>query len=142
VSRLVAALVVGLAALVVVILLRQETMSVHTLGPPGSSTVVVVEASARFQRAASTTASLARAQIALCRTEVHDVTTDPEVIHELPATFAFRLHPALDEADRRQLHGCLEDARIDHLQMSVVRMVDDLGDVDVDGGVDDAEAAG
>lgn len=109
-SRLVALLVAGLGALVLVILLRQETMSVHTLGAPGSSTVVVVEASARPQRSTTRVAALARAQIALSRTEVHDETRQPNVVHERPWTFTFRLEPVLDESDRRQLHGCLEDA--------------------------------
>lgn len=124
-SRLVAVLALAVGALVVVILLRQETMSVHTLGAPGTSTVVVVEAFARPQGSATRVAALARAQIALCRTEVHDETRDPEIEHEPPAMFTFRLRPALDPSDRRQLHGCLEDARIDHLQLRVDRMLDE-----------------
>jgi hypothetical protein len=140
VSRLVALLALGLGVLVVVVLLRQETMSVHTLGAPGSSTVVVVEASARPQRSTTRVAALARAQIALCRTEVHDETREPDVVHSLPWTFTFRLRPALDESDRRQLHGCLEDARVDHLQLQVVSMEDGDGDGDGDGGPGGGEA--
>lgn len=38
--------------------------------------------------------------------------------------FQFRLQPTLDEAGRRQLVGCLQDIRIDHVLANVVSIDD------------------
>lgn len=114
-----AGLVVALAS---VIALRQATMSVHHPAPPGSSTTVVVSASTKNREPTTSVVAMARAHIALCRLEVHDETVVPELQPLQGGAFEFRLEPALDDSDLRQLHGCLEDALIDHLQLTVERM--------------------
>lgn len=65
---------------------------------------------------------MTRSLFLTCRLEVNtSVVSDAfEVLDE--DSFRFVISPALDEADQRQLHGCVEDARIDQLQTEVVRM--------------------
>jgi len=63
---------------------------------------------------------MARALFLSCRLEV-----DTNLISDAfdvvgPGEFRFVIRPALDESDRRQLHGCLEDARVDQLQVEVL----------------------
>ena len=119
----VAVALVLVAVLAGVIALRQATMSVHHGAPPGSSTRVVVVASTRSTDGPSP-AALTAAQVALCRVEVHDDTREPTLRPLGADRFAFDVRPALDESDRRQLHGCLEDARIDRVQLRVEGMED------------------
>jgi hypothetical protein len=38
--------------------------------------------------------------------------------------YRFHLDPSLDDADRRQLRGCLEDARVDHFLAEVESLRD------------------
>jgi hypothetical protein len=120
-SRIAAGAALVVAVLVGIVLLRQETMSVHQPAPPGSSTRVVVTGINNAPSRASV-AARTRAQVALCRLEVHDETSEPVLRPLDEDTFEFGLRPALDESDRRQLHGCLEDALVDHLQLRVERM--------------------
>jgi hypothetical protein len=58
----------------------------------------------------------------VCRLEI-----DADLVgaHRLDADeFRFVLSPTLNETDRRQLHGCLEDARVQHLQVDVLDMAE------------------
>lgn len=63
---------------------------------------------------------LTAALVAVCRT---DVGAELAGFSRLDADeFRFVLSPTLDESDRDQLHGCLEDARVQHLQLDVLAM--------------------
>ncbi len=65
---------------------------------------------------------MTRSLFLACRLEVNsDVVSEAfDVVG--PSSFQFVLQPALDDADERQLRGCLEDVRIDQLQLEVVAM--------------------
>ncbi len=121
------AAVVGLAVFVAgVLVLRAETLSTHVDTPPGSRTEVVIDAATKNAEPSATVPELAEALVLTCRLQVAAELIDEELREIEPSTFAFALTPALDESDRRQLIGCLEDARVDHLQADVVRLVDRL----------------
>lgn len=122
-SRNVAGIVAAVAVVVGVVLLREQTMTRHQPGVPGTATEVIVSAATRNNEAASTVTELTHALVSTCRLEV-----DAEPISELERLssedhrYRLVLAPALDEFDERQLHGCLEDARINHLQLKVTRL--------------------
>lgn len=62
---------------------------------------------------------MVRALVDVCRLEVYAdlITTDRLDADE----FLLMLSP-LNDSDCRQLHGCLEDTRVQHLQLDVLRM--------------------
>lgn len=114
--------------------LRAAFMARPSPVPEASSLDVVVVADTRVD--GDPTASLARAHVDLCVAE-----SSPHVTHsgldviEPGSTegigvvvgpeervFRFTTRPGLDRPDRDQLHGCLEDLRVRHLRMEVVRM--------------------
>lgn len=106
--------------------LRQATMSVHTEIPGDSHLDVFVSADTLVED--DPPQRLARSQVSLCAAEANPtsaVTTfepteavrDPAP--ELPV-FQLRLEPGLDEPDRAQLRGCLEDLRVRHLRLNVL----------------------
>ena len=110
--------VLVVVAAVAVVAAREGTMSRHRTMPPDSTMEVVVEA----ERNVGYT-GLEELVVALFQVCQLEVATDPV---GAPARdgdrFTFVVRPALDDTDRRQLHGCIEDARIDHLQAGVVHM--------------------
>jgi hypothetical protein len=64
---------------------------------------------------------MVEAQLLTCRLEVNsDLVGD--IRDDGDGRFYALLAPALDQTDRRQLQGCLEDFVIDHLQMNVVHL--------------------
>lgn len=104
-----------------VVVLRERTMSRHEPGVPGTTTQIVVGARTRNADAAATTTELATALMETCRLEVGAEPVGP-VEQLAPGRYELLLEPALDEFDERQLHGCLEDGRMNHLQLDVRRM--------------------
>lgn len=122
-SRNLAGMVAAIVVVVGVVLLREQTMTRHQPGVPGTATEVIVSAATRNNEPASTVTELTQALVSTCRLEV-----DAEPISELERLssedhrYRLVLAPALDEFDERQLHGCLEDARINHLQLKVTRL--------------------
>lgn len=80
----------------------------------------------------------------MCELEVRaDVVNESFVVVER-GRYRFRLQPALDVADRRQLTGCLQDLRIDHVLANVVSMddIDPENDEPDDDDDDDDDGAG
>ncbi|HEV2810574.1 MAG TPA: hypothetical protein VGV93_09300 [Acidimicrobiales bacterium] len=122
-SRSLGGMVAAVVVVVGVVLLREQTMTRHQPGVPGTATEVIVSAATRNAEPASTVTELTQALVSTCRLEV-----DAEPISELERLsskdrrYRLVLAPALDEFDERQLHGCLEDARINHLQLKVTRL--------------------
>jgi hypothetical protein len=112
-----AALVAG------VVVLRDATLSTHQPVPDDSRLAVVVEARIRGGERGQTLEEMTEAQLLACRLEV---TTDPVGPLEPLGDGRFRLvlQPSLDDTDRRQFRGCLEDWAIDHFQLDVEAMTE------------------
>ncbi len=64
---------------------------------------------------------MVEAQLLTCRLEVNSDFAGPiEALGD--DTYSAVLTPTLDETDRRQFKGCVEDFIIDHLQIDVLRL--------------------
>jgi hypothetical protein len=111
---------VGLAAGVVgVSALREATMSTHDTVARDSRIELVVDAETRGRERSQTTAEMVDAQIRTCRLEVHsDVVGD--IVEMRRDRFRATLAPSMDESDRRQFRGCLEDWVVDGISLDVV----------------------
>jgi hypothetical protein len=110
----VAAGVVGVGAL------REATLSTHHPVPEGSR---VVSAEARGAEPGQALVELVDAQVRQCRLEVtSDVVGGAEPLG--PGRFRFVLAPAMDETNRRQFRGCLEDWTADHVLLDVEALDD------------------
>ncbi len=118
-------LVLAIAGLVVaglaLVKLAEMTMTRHHPVDPRTAMAVTVEAETKGHTPYSRL-QMARSLFMTCRLEAETtvVADDFDVIR--PDTFRFVIQPALDRADQRQLHGCLEDARVDQLQLHVLAM--------------------
>lgn len=102
--------------------LRSETMSTHVDMAPESQLAVIVDAETRQSERGQSLVDMVTAKVLMCRLEVR--TSDPIGPLE-PASdgrFRFVLQPSLDETDRLQFRGCLEDWNVDHLLLDVVEM--------------------
>lgn len=101
-----------------VVQLAEATMTRYEPVPAGSRMAVVVEAHTKgytlFSRLQMT-----RSLFLVCRLQANTTVLDEEFHVLAPDSFRFVIEPALDESDQRQLHGCLEDARVDQLQLKV-----------------------
>jgi hypothetical protein len=67
---------------------------------------------------------MVEAQLVACRLEVNsDIIGEVE---PLPTAGYFRavLQPSMDETNRRQFRGCLEDWKIDQFQLDVIRLAE------------------
>jgi hypothetical protein len=112
----------GLAAGVVgVSALREATMSTHHPIAPDSRIELVVDAETDGGEGSQTTAEIVDAQTRTCRLEVHsDMTGD--LVEVRRDRFRVTLVPSMDETDRRQFRGCLEDWVIDNIRLEVVSL--------------------
>jgi hypothetical protein len=106
--------VVGISAL------REATLSTHTKTTE-PSTELVVSARQHDTEEGQTLAEMVEAQLLTCRLEV---TSDYRGPIEPIGHGRFRavLVPALDETNRRQFRGCVEDFLIDGLQIDVLEL--------------------
>ena len=99
--------------------LREATLSTHQPVPPGSQLELVVSARTHGGEPTQHLDEMVEAQLLTCRLEVNSDLAGP--IEPLgDDTFSAVLSPTLDETDRRQFKGCLEDFIIDHLQIDVL----------------------
>jgi len=106
--------VVGISAL------REATLSTHepTTEP---FTELVVSARQHATEKGQTLDEMVEAQLLTCRLEVSSDFEGP--IEPLgDGEFRARLVPALDETNRRQFRGCVEDFMIDGLQVDILEM--------------------
>jgi hypothetical protein len=126
---------VGLAIGVVAVLaLREATLSTHE-EVEAEATELVVEASNHATEQGQTLEEMVEAQLLQCRLEVTSDLDGP--IEVLPDDqFRVVLKPALDQTNRRQFRGCVEDFVIDGLQINVLEM-EELGELDEDDEGDD-----
>jgi hypothetical protein len=114
---------VGLGAGVVgVLALREATLSTHEQ-VVGQDMAVVVSATTKGGEGGQTLAEMVEAQLLTCRLEVTSDFAGP--IEPLgDDRFRAVLTPALDDTNRRQFRGCVEDFMIDHVQINVVDLTD------------------
>jgi hypothetical protein len=114
---------VGLGAGVVgVLALREATLSTHEQ-VVGQDMEVVVSANTKGGEGGQTLAEMVEAQLLTCRLEVTSDFAGP--IEPLgDDRFRAVLTPALDDTNRRQFRGCVEDFMIDHVQINVVELTD------------------
>ena len=115
--------VVGLAlGLGAVLALREATLSTHQAVPPDSSVEFVVHSRVnRGERSSLDT--MTESLVRLCELEVAPEIDGP--VEDLgDDRFRFVLRPALDDTDRTQFRGCVEDWKIDNLLVDVESMVE------------------
>jgi hypothetical protein len=113
-----------------VLALREATLSTHE-AVDAESAELVVSARTAGGEARQTLHEMVEAQLLSCRLEVTSDLDGP--IEDLgDGQFRAVLVPALDETNRRQFRGCVEDFMIDHVQMDVLVLENQGGDVDDD----------
>ena len=112
---------VGVAIGVVGILaLREATLSTHE-SVAAAQTELVMSADTKGGERNQTLPEMVEAQLESCRLEVaSDVDGPIESLGE--GDFRAVLTPALDETNRRQFRGCMEDWVIDHVRINVTEM--------------------
>jgi hypothetical protein len=110
---------VGLAiGIVGVLALREATLSTHE-AVDARQVELVVSAKTAGGEEGQTLADMVEAQLLSCRLEVTSDLAGP--IEPLgDGRFRAVFEPAMDETNRRQFRGCVEDFVIDHLQIDVV----------------------
>ncbi|HEV2071765.1 MAG TPA: hypothetical protein VGR26_18425 [Acidimicrobiales bacterium] len=101
-----------------VVQMAEYTMTRHEPVPPDSRMAVVVEAHTKGHSPYSRL-QMTRSLFLACRLQVNTTVVEDNFRTVAPDTFRFVLEPTLDDSDQRQLRGCLEDARIDQLQLDV-----------------------
>jgi hypothetical protein len=115
---------VGLAiGMLAVLALREATLSTHQPVADSSQTELIVTARARGAETTQSLAEIVEAQVQACRLEVNS-----DVVGEIATTgdgrFRAVLRPSMDETNRRQFRGCIEDWLIDHVRLDVVSLHD------------------
>jgi hypothetical protein len=110
---------VGLAiGIVGVLALREATLSTHE-AVAAREVELVVSARTAGGEQGQTLAEMVEAQLLTCRLEVNSDLAEPiEALGD--GRFRAVFVPAMDETNRRQFRGCVEDFVVDHLQIDVV----------------------
>ena len=101
-----------------VFLLRAELMTVELDAVEGSRTAFVVEA--RTREDPVLLEEMTRGLVSVCRLLVNAHLVQSSFQRTGDDEFAFVLEPGLDEFDLREMRGCLQDARVQHLLVEVV----------------------
>ncbi len=110
---------VGAAA---VLALREATLSTHE-AVAGRGMELVVAARTAGGEPSQTLAEMVEAQLLTCRLEVNSDMSGP--IQPLgDGRFRAVFEPAMDETNRRQFRGCVEDFMVDHLQIDVLQLTE------------------
>ena len=112
---------IGLAVGVVAVMtLREATLSTHE-AVNGDGVELVVSARTEGGEQNQTLPEMVEAQLQTCRLEVTSDLAGP--IEPLgDGHFRAVLTPAMDETNRRQFRGCVEDFMIDHVQINVIQL--------------------
>jgi hypothetical protein len=101
-----------------VLALREATLSTHDEAV-GRQVELIVSARTHGGEKGQTLAEMVEAQLLSCRLEVSSDFAGPiEPLGE--GRFRAVMVPALDQTNRRQFRGCVEDFVTDHLQIDVV----------------------
>ena len=122
--RAIAAVLVAALILTGVWYLRDATMSTHTVQDPESRLALVLEAETHGAEPGQSLREYTYAKILSCRTEVgrSDPVSTLEPVNDTEGRFRIVLQPSLDDTNRKQFRGCLEDWNLDHLQIDVISM--------------------
>jgi hypothetical protein len=116
--------VVGLGVgLLGVSALREATLSTHERVDPGSRLEVHIRARTEGGEPGQSLGEQVEALLLTCRLEV-TADLDEPVREVTEDRFLAVLAPALDETNRRQFKGCIEDFTIDHLRADIVAFRD------------------
>jgi hypothetical protein len=108
-------LAIGVAG---VLALREATLSTHDEAV-GREVELIVSARTHGGEQGQTLDEMVEAQLLTCRLEVNSDFAGPiEALGD--GRFRAVLVPALDQTNRRQFRGCVEDFVTDHLQINVV----------------------
>jgi hypothetical protein len=104
--------------------LRSATMSTHVAVDPATRLAVTLDAESHMSETGQSLREMVTAKVAMCRLEVRtaDLVGPPDASAD--GRFRFVLQPTLDDTDRVQFRGCLEDWNVDHLLLDVVEMSD------------------
>jgi hypothetical protein len=122
--------VVGVAiGVVAVVALREATLSTHEHVAPDSEIELVVDGRTKGAEPGQTLSEMVHAQVLTCRLEVNSDLVGP-IESEGGGRFRAVLTPSMDESNRRQFRGCLEDWVIDQVQLDVIRLEDVGGNTD------------
>jgi len=115
--------VVGIAGLALGVLgvlsLREATLSTHGRVDPDSRAELVLQAETHRPEPRQTLPEMVEALLLSCRLEVSSDVVGP-IVAEGDGRFRAVLQPELDETNRKQLTGCLEDWTIDSLRAEVI----------------------
>ena len=110
-------LAIGLAA---VFALREATLSTHDPAT-GREMELIVSATTKDPERSQTLPEMVEAQLLTCRLEVNsDLARPIEPLGD--GRFRAVFEPAMDDTDRRQFRGCVEDWLVDHVQIDVVEL--------------------
>ena len=105
-----------------VLALREATLSTHQ-PVAGRGMELVVSARTAGGERTQTLAEMVEAQLLTCRLEVNSDMSGP--IQPLgDGRFRAVFEPAMDETNRRQFRGCVEDFVVDHLQIDVLQLTE------------------
>jgi hypothetical protein len=111
---------IGLGVGVVAVMsLREATLSTHE-PVTGKAMELVVSADSKGGERSQHLAEMVEAQLQTCRLEVNSDLAGP-IEYLGRRRFRAVLTPAMDETDRRQFRGCVEDFMIDHVQINMIR---------------------
>ena len=99
--------------------LREATLSTHGRIDPSTRLELVVRARTEGGERGQVLGEMVEALLLTCRLEVTADIAGP-IRDEGDGRFRAVLEPSLDQTDRRQLRGCIEDWTIDHLLVDVV----------------------
>jgi hypothetical protein len=101
--------------------LMDRTLSRHDDIPAGSALVVEMTIATRSGVEAED-GEIVEALVVACQLEVRSSVETDSIETIGHNRFRFVMRPSLDESDRRQLTGCLQDFRIDNVLANVVSM--------------------
>lgn len=103
-----------------VLALREATLSTHRRAA-GSGAEVVVFAEQKGNEHNQTLDETVEAQLQACRLEItSDITGEIEDLGD--GRYRAVLEPALDQTNKRQFRGCIEDWLIDHVRIDVLSL--------------------
>jgi hypothetical protein len=119
--RVVLALVGVVVGIVAVSALREATLSTHQPVRRDSRIELVVSAHTKGGEETQTLAEMVQAQLLACRLEVESDLVG-EIQSEGHNRFRAVLTPSMDDTNRRQFRGCVEDWIVDHVRLDVVRL--------------------
>jgi hypothetical protein len=120
---LVGALLLGGVA---VLVLRDATFSTHQPVEPESRVELIMQVDVRDPEPGQTPAEMTEALILICRLEVNSDLVGP--IEDLgEGRVRAVLQPSMDQSNRRQFRGCLEDWSIDQLRADVTSLTEISG---------------